>query len=79
MFRRVSGRIQLTGRVTDIKISRMLARVTLAIGESANHVHITADAVRELGLKREQIAIALINSTGVMICVPESIALTVTV
>jgi molybdopterin-binding protein len=61
MFRRVSGRNQLTGRVTDIKISGLLAQVTLAIGDQRMTSIITADAVRELRLKRGQIAIALIN------------------
>ena len=52
MFRRVSGRNQLTGRVTDIKTSRLLAQVTLAIGDQRITSIITADAVRELRLKR---------------------------
>ena len=71
IFRRVSGRNQLTGRVTDIKTSRLLAQVTLAIGGQRITSIITADAVRELRLKRGQIAVALIKSTEVMICLPE--------
>jgi molybdopterin-binding protein len=71
MFRRVSGRNQLTGRVTDIKTSRLLAQVTLAIGDQRITSIITADAVRELRLKRGQIAIALIKSTEVMIGLPD--------
>src|SRR5580700_5158678 len=38
MFRRVSGRNQLLGRVTDIKISGLMAQVTLSIGDQ----HITS-------------------------------------
>jgi molybdopterin-binding protein len=71
MFRRVSGRNQLIGRVTDIKISGLLAQVTLAIGDQRMTSIITADAVRELRLKRGQIAIALIKSTEVMIVIPD--------
>src|SRR5580698_10800064 len=46
MFRRVSGRNQLTGRVTDIKMSGLLAQVTLAIGDQRITSIITVDAVR---------------------------------
>jgi molybdopterin-binding protein len=71
MFQRVSGRNQLTGRVTDIKISGLLAQVTLVIGDQRITSIITADAVRELRLQRGQIATALIKSTEVMIVLPD--------
>ncbi len=71
MFRRVSGRNQLIGRVTDIKISGLLAQVTLAIGDQHITSIITADAVRELRLKKGQLAAALIKSTEVMIILPD--------
>ncbi len=70
-FRRISGRNQLVGRVTDIKVSGLLAQVTLSIGEQHITSIITADAVRELRLKKGQIAAALIKSTEVMIILPE--------
>jgi molybdopterin-binding protein len=70
-FRRISGRNQLVGRITDIKVSGLLAQVTLAIGEQHITSIITADAVRELRLKKGQIAAALIKSTEVMIILPE--------
>jgi molybdopterin-binding protein len=70
-FRRISGRNQLIGRVTDIKISGFLAQVTLSIGEQHITSIITADAVRELRLKKGQIAAALIKSTEVMIILPD--------
>jgi molybdopterin-binding protein len=66
-FRRISGRNQLVGRITDIKISGLLAQVTLAIGDQHVTSIITADAVRELRLKKGQVAAALIKSTEVMI------------
>ena len=69
-FRRISGRNQLIGRITDIKISGLLAQVTLSIGEQYITSIITADAVRELRLKKGQIAPALIKSTEVMIIIP---------
>ena len=69
-FRRISGRNQLIGRITDIKISGLLAQVTLSIGEQYITSIITADAVRELRLKKGRIAAALIKSTEVMIIIP---------
>ncbi len=70
-FRRISGRNQLIGRVTDIRISGLLAQVTLSIGEQQITSIITADAVRELRLKKGQIAAALVKSTEVMIIIPD--------
>lgn len=68
---RISGRNQLGGRITDIKISGLLAQVTLSIGDQHITSIITADAVRELRLKKGQIAAALIESTEVMIITPD--------
>jgi len=70
-FRRISGRNQLVGRITDIKISGLLAQVTLSVGGQHITSIITADAVRELRLKKGQIAAALIKSTEVMIILPD--------
>lgn len=70
-FRRISGRNQLIGRITDIKISGLMAQVTLSIGQQHITSIITADAVRELRLKKGQTAAALIKSTEVMIILPE--------
>ena len=69
-FRRISGRNQLIGRVTDVKISGLLAQVTLSIGVQRITSIITADAVWELRLKKGQTAAALIKSTDVMIILP---------
>lgn len=66
-FRRVSGRNQLVGRVTDIKIMGLMAQVTLSIGGQRITSIITADAVREMRLQKGQTAAALIKSTEVMI------------
>ena len=66
-FRRISGRNQLVGRVTAIKISGLMAQVTLSIGGQHITSIITADAVRELRLKKGDTAAALIKSTEVMI------------
>ncbi len=69
-FRRISGRNQLIGRVTDIKTSGLIAQVSLSIGGQHITSIITADAVREMRLKKGQTAAALIKSTEVMIIRP---------
>lgn len=66
-FRRISGRNQLVGRVMDVKTSGLMAQVTLSIGGQHITSIITADAVREMRLKKGQTVAALIKSTEVMI------------
>jgi molybdopterin-binding protein len=66
-FRRISGRNQLVGRVTDLKIDGLIAQVALSIGGQRITSIITADAVRELRLKKGQTVAALVKSTEVMI------------
>ena len=66
-FRRLSGRNQLVGRVVDVKTSGLMAQVTLSIGGQHITSIITADAVREMRLKKGQKAAALVKSTEVMI------------
>jgi molybdopterin-binding protein len=69
-FRRISGRNQLVGRVTEIKISGLIAQVGLSIGGQHITSIITADAVREMRLKVGETAAALVKSTEVMIVRP---------
>jgi molybdopterin-binding protein len=66
-FRRVSGRNQLIGRVTNIKVSGLVAQVRLSIGGQEITSIITTDAIREMRLKKGQTAAALIKSTEVML------------
>ncbi len=66
-FRRISGRNQLVGRVVEIRISGLIAQVTLSIGGQRITSIITADAVREMRLRPGDTAAALIKSTDVMI------------
>jgi molybdopterin-binding protein len=66
-YRRISGRNQLVGRVTDLKIDGLIAQVTLSIGGQKITSIITADAVREMRLKVGDTAAALIKATEVMI------------
>jgi len=65
--RRVSGRNQLVGRIEDVRISGLMAEVTLSIGDQKITSIITARSAREMGLKPGQSAAALIKATEVMI------------
>jgi len=66
-FRTVSGRNQLVGKVVEVKISGLLAKVVLAIGDQQITSIITSDAAREMQLRKGQTAAALMKSTEVMI------------
>lgn len=66
-YRRVSGRNQIPGKVVSIRIEGLMAEVVLAVGDSHMTAIITANAVRELHLKKGDTAAALIKSTDVMI------------
>ena len=67
LIRRVSGRNQLVGRIEDVRISGLMAEVTLSIGNQQIIAIITARSAREMQLKPGQAAAALIKATGVMI------------
>uniref|UniRef100_E6QHT4 Molybdenum-pterin binding protein n=1 Tax=mine drainage metagenome TaxID=410659 RepID=E6QHT4_9ZZZZ len=66
-FRAVSGRNQLVGTIVEVQISGLLAKVVLAIDDQRITSIITADAVREMQLRKGQTAAALMKSTEVMI------------
>jgi molybdopterin-binding protein len=66
-YRRVSGRNQLAGKVLSVRIEGLLAEVILSIGQANITAIVTAEAVRELRLKKGDTAAALIKSTDVMI------------
>ncbi|MGH9595700.1 MAG: TOBE domain-containing protein [Edaphobacter sp.] len=66
-FRRVSGRNQLAGKVVSLRVEGLLAEVVLAVGDARVTSIITANAVRELQLKKGNTVAALIKSTDVMI------------
>ena len=66
-YRRVSGRNQIVGRIVSVRIEGLLAEVILSTTDSKITAIITANAARELRLKRGDGAAALIKSTDVMI------------
>ena len=66
-FQRVSGRNQLIGRVASVRIEGLMAQVVLTIGDQQITSIITADAAREMHLRKGDEAAALVKSTEVMI------------
>ena len=66
-FRTVSGRNQLVGRIVEVTLSGLLAKVVLEIGDQRITSIITADAAREMQLRKGQTAAALMKATEVMI------------
>lgn len=66
-FRRVSGRNQLVGKVVSVRVEGLLAEVVLAVGDNTVTAIITANAVRDLQLKKGDTAAALVKSTDVMV------------
>lgn len=67
LFRQVSGRNQLVGRIDSVRISGLMAEVKISIGGQQITSIITAGSAREMQLKPGQTAAALIKSTEVMI------------
>jgi molybdopterin-binding protein len=63
----VSGRNQLAGKIVGLRVEGLLAEVILSIGDAYVTSIITANAVRELQLKKGDTVAALIKSTDVMI------------
>lgn len=66
-YRRVSGRNQLAGKVISLRIEGLLAEVVVAVGDDRITAIITANAARELQLKKGDAVAALVKSTDVMI------------
>ncbi len=66
-YQRISGRNQLVGRIVDVRVSGLVAQVTLSVGGQRITSLITSGAVREMKLKKGQTAAALIKATEVMI------------
>ena len=63
----LSGRNQLRGFIEEVRTDGLLGQVRLRIGDQSLTAVITADAVRELKLRRGDDALAIVKSTEVMI------------
>jgi molybdopterin-binding protein len=67
LIRHVSGRNQLVGRIEEVRISGLMAEVSMSIGDQRITSIITARSAREMHLARGQTAAALVKATEVMI------------
>jgi molybdopterin-binding protein len=64
----LSARNRLNGTVSEVKVEGLIAQVELVVDEPARLVAIvTADAVRDLGLKPGMTATAVVKATSVMV------------
>ena len=63
----LSGRNRLRGFVEEVRIDGLMGQVRLRIGDQSLTAVVTSDALRELGLRRGDDAVAIIKSTEVMI------------
>lgn len=63
----LSARNRLHGHVEEVRVDGLLAQVRLRVGDQSLTAVITADAVRALGLRRGDEAVAIVKSTEVMI------------
>jgi molybdopterin-binding protein len=63
----LSGRNRLRGFIEEVRVDGLLGQVRLRIGDQTLTAVITADALKELNLKRGDDALAIIKSTEVMI------------
>ena len=66
-FRSTSARGHLVGRIVDVQLDDMMARVCLSIGDQCVIALTTAAYVRQAKLRVGQRALALIKPTDVMI------------
>lgn len=66
-YRRVSGRNQLSGKIVSVRVQGLLAQIVLAIGDQQITAIITADAAREMNLRKGDSAAALVKATEIMI------------
>ncbi len=67
MTKQISGRNQLTGKITAVQLGDVVAEVTVAVGENLVDAIITRKSAIALDLKVGDIVTALIKSTEVMI------------
>jgi molybdopterin-binding protein len=63
----LSARNRLHGFVEEVRVDGLLAQVRLRVGDQTVTAVITADAVRDLKLRRGEDALAIVKSTEVMI------------
>lgn len=67
MSLKISGRNQLTGKVTAVQIGEIMAEVTIQVGDNLIDAVITRRSVENLRLKVGDEVTALIKATEVMV------------
>lgn len=67
MSLKISGRNQLTGRVTAVQMDQIMAEVTIQVGDNLIDAVITRRSVDNLQLKVGDQVTALIKATEVMV------------
>lgn len=63
----ISGRNQLSGKITDIKSGGVMSQISMDVNGQTVTSAITNDSVAQLGLKQGDQVTALIKSTDVML------------
>jgi molybdopterin-binding protein len=71
---RSSARNRFVGLVTDLTVDTVMAQVELQCGPFRVVSLMSAEAVRDLGLERGSVAVAVIKSTNVVVETPEGSA-----
>ncbi len=69
-----SARNRFVGLVTDIVMDKVMAQVELQCGPYRVVSLMTSEAVRDLGLERGSIAVAVVKSTTVIIETPRGVS-----
>ena len=69
---RVSARNRLPGTVLRVRLSEVMAQITIRVGRQTIDAVITRDSAEEMGLKKGDRVAALIKSTEVMVLKDES-------
>ena len=62
-----SARNRFTGLVTDVRVDAVMAQVEMQCGPFRVVSLMSSDAVRELGIERGSVAVAVIKSTNVIV------------
>ncbi|WP_402375609.1 TOBE domain-containing protein [Isoptericola rhizosphaerae] len=66
-----SARNRFVGLVTDLQVDAVMAQVELQCGPFRVVSLMSSEAVRDLGLERGSVAVAVIKSTNVVVEVPD--------
>jgi molybdopterin-binding protein len=64
---RVSARNRLPGTVLRVRLSEVMAQITIRVGRQTIDAVITRESAEEMGLKKGDRVAALIKSTEVMV------------